>query len=332
MKVLLKRYFVDAPGAMALGLFSSLIIGVILTQLAKIPYFEFAGIISSVLSAKSPVIGCAIGVAIAYSMKVAPLVIFSSAASGAFGYVAGGPVGAYLSSLAGAELGNLVSKRTPLDIILTPSVTILSAAFIGKFIGPYVQDFMLYLGSIINQATELNPFLMGVIVAVTVGMTLTLPLSSAALCIMMDINGLAAGAATAGCCAQMIAFAVTSYRDNGFPGLLSQGLGTSMLQIPNIICRPQIWIAPILTSALLGPVSTIIFGMTNSSIGAGMGTSGLVGQITTYMSMIASHSPLRIILYIAILHFILPAIISLAIDSFMRGRGWIKNGDMKLDI
>lgn len=332
MKTLLKRYFVDAPGAMALGLFSSLIIGVILTQLAKVPYLEFTGVISDVLSAKSPVIGSAIGVAIAYSFKSAPLVIFSSAASGAFGYVAGGPVGAYLSSLVGAELGNLISKRTPLDIILTPSVTILSAAFIGKFIGPYVQDFMLYLGTIINQATELNPFFMGVIVAVIVGMTLTLPISSAALCIMMNINGLAAGAATVGCCAQMVGFAVISSRDNGFQGLLSQGLGTSMLQIPNIICRPQIWIAPIITSALLGPLSTIVFGMTNSAIGAGMGTSGLVGQITTYMSMIRTHTQLEVILYILALHFVLPAIIALAIDSFMRKQGWIKNGDMKLDL
>lgn len=332
MKTLLKRYFVDAPGAMALGLFSSLIIGVILTQLAKVPYFEFAGIISDVLSAKSPVIGSAIGVAIAYSFKSAPLVIFSSAASGAFGYVAGGPVGAYLSSLAGAEFGNLVSKRTPLDIILTPSVTILSAAFVGKFIGPYVQDFMFYLGNIINQATELNPFFMGVIVAVIVGMTLTLPVSSAALCIMMNIDGLAAGAATVGCCAQMIGFAVTSYRDNGFSGLLSQGIGTSMLQIPNIICRPQIWIAPILASALLGPLCTIVFQMTNNPIGAGMGTSGFVGQITSYMTMIGTHSQTEVILSILALHFILPAIICLAIDSFMRSRGWIKNGDMKLDI
>lgn len=301
-----------------------------LTQLAKVPYFEFAGVVSEVLSAKSPVIGSAIGVAIAYSFKSAPLVLFSSAASGAFGYIAGGPVGAYLSALVGAELGNLISKRTPLDIILTPSVTILSAAFVGKFIGPYVQDFMLYLGAVVNQATELNPFFMGVIVAVVVGMTLTMPISSAALCIMMDISGLAAGAATVGCCAQMVGFAVVSYRDNGLPGVLSQGLGTSMLQIPNIICRPQIWIAPILTSALLGPVSTIVFRMTNNAIGAGMGTSGLVGQITSYLYMINTHTQLEVVLYILILHFVLPGIIALAIDGFMRSRGWVKNGDMNI--
>ncbi|MGL5318677.1 MAG: PTS sugar transporter subunit IIC, partial [Bacteroidales bacterium] len=210
--------------------------------------------------------------------------------------------------------------------------TILTAAFVGKFIGPFVHDFMIYLGGVINQATELNPFFMGVVVAVVVGITLTLPISSAALCIMMNIDGLAAGAATVGCCAQMVGFAVISYRDNGFSGLLSQGIGTSMLQIPNIICRPQIWIAPILTSALLGPVSTIVFGMTNSPMGAGMGTSGFVGQLTTYLAMSGTQSDLRLIGSILILHIILPSILALAIDSFMRNQGWVKNGDMKLNL
>lgn len=332
MEKLLKRYFVDAPGAMALGLFSSLIIGLILQQLSKLPYCDFLSIADSVLSAKSPVIGAAIGVAISYSLQSPPLVLFSSCATGAFGYMAGGPVGAYLSALIGAEVGALVSKRTPFDILLTPALTIVAGMFVGKWVGPYIHDFMLYLGSVINQATELNPFFMGIIVAVIVGMALTLPISSAALCIMLNLDGLAAGAATVGCCSQMVGFAVISYRDNGFQGLLSQGLGTSMLQIPNIICRPQIWIAPIITSALLGPLSTIVFKMTNSSIGAGMGTSGLVGQITTFIQMKGSMSDAYLIALIIGLQIILPGILAFAIDSVIRRQGWVKNGDMKLSV
>lgn len=332
MDKLLKRYFVDAPGAMALGLFSSLIIGLILQQLSKLPYCDFLSIADSVLSAKSPVIGAAIGVAISYSLQSPPLVLFSSCATGAFGYMAGGPVGAYLSALIGAEVGALVSKRTPFDILLTPALTIVAGMFVGKWVGPYIHDFMLYLGSVINQATELNPFFMGIIVAVIVGMALTLPISSAALCIMLNLDGLAAGAATVGCCSQMVGFAVISYRDNGFQGLLSQGLGTSMLQIPNIICRPQIWIAPIITSALLGPLSTIVFKMTNSSIGAGMGTSGLVGQITTFIQMKGSMPDAYLIALIIGLQIILPGILAFAIDSVIRRQGWVKNGDMKLSV
>lgn len=332
MEKLLKRYFVDAPGAMALGLFSSLIIGLILQQLSKLPYCEFLSIADTVLSAKSPVIGAAIGVAIAYSLQVSPLVLFASCATGAFGYMTGGPVGAYLASLTGAEVGTLISKRTPFDILLTPALTILVGMFVGKWVGPYIHDFMLYLGSVINQATELNPFFMGIIVSVIVGMALTMPISSAALCIMLNLDGLAAGAATVGCCAQMVGFAVISFRDNGFQGLISQGLGTSMLQIPNIICKPRIWIAPILTSALLGPLSTIVFKMTNSSIGAGMGTSGLVGQITTFIQMKGSMPDMYLIGLIVLIQVLLPAIIAYAIDSLIRRQGWVKNGDMKLII
>ncbi|MGL5689849.1 MAG: PTS transporter subunit IIC [Bacteroidales bacterium] len=332
MDKLLKRYFVDAPGAMALGLFTSLIIGLILQQLSKLPYCDFLSIANTVLSAKSPVIGAAIGVAISYSLQSPPLVLFASCATGAFGYMAGGPVGAYLSALAGAEIGSLVSGRTPFDILITPALTIIIGMFIGKWVGPYIHDFMLYLGSVINHATELNPFFMGIIVSVVVGMALTMPISSAALCIMLNLDGLAAGAATVGCCSQMVGFAVISFRDNGFQGLLSQGLGTSMLQIPNIICRPQIWIAPILTSALLGPLSTIVFKMTNTAIGAGMGTSGLVGQITTFIQMKGSMSDTYLIILILGLQIILPGILAFAIDSVIRRQGWVRNGDMKLSV
>ena len=249
-----KRYFVDAMGAMALGLFSSLIIGLIISQLSQIGPLAFLQPMTEVLGAKSPVVGAAIGVAIAYGLKADPLVIFSAASCGAIGYAAGdgsgGPVGAFIAALVGAELGQLVSKKTPADIIVTPMTAIVAGGLAGGFVGPYVQNMMHWLGDLINEATMLRPLPMGMIVGVAVGMALTLPISSAALCIMMDLSGLAAGAAVAGCCAQMVGFAVISFRENGVGGLLSQGLGTSMLQVPNIMRHPQIWIAPTAASGL----------------------------------------------------------------------------------
>lgn len=328
---LLNRYFVDALGAMAYGLFASLIIGLIISQLAKIPGLEFLDLLGGLLSAQSPVVGAAIGVGVAFGLKSAPLVLFSSAATGAIGYAAGGPVGAFLAALVGAEIGGLISKRTPVDIVLTPLVTIVVGALVGRFVGPYLQEVMSSLGMIINEATELNPLLMGITVAVLVGMALTLPISSAALCIMLDLNGLAAGAATVGCCAQMIGFAVTSYGDNGVGGLLSQGLGTSMIQIPNIVRRPQIWLAPTLTAAILGPISTLLFQMSNSAIGAGMGTSGLVGQVATFATMATQGvEPTHIWVSVLLLHFALPAVLSLAFHQLFLKIGWVRPGDLKL--
>jgi uncharacterized membrane protein len=230
-----------------------------------------------------------------------------------------------------ARVGELVSKKTPVDIILTPLVTIVVGGLIARYCCSPINDFMLYLGSLINNATALSPFLMGVVVSVLVGCALTLPISSAALCIMLGIDGLAAGAATVGCCAQMVGFAVISFKDNGVGGLLSQGLGTSMLQIGNIVRKPIIWLAPTITAAILGPVSTVVFGMTNNALGAGMGTSGLVGPIATYADMTAAGGdPTAIIIKIAVLHFVAPAIISLLIHFAMTRLGWVKNGDMKI--
>ena len=330
VKLLFKRYFIDAMGAMALGLFSSLIIGLIISQIAKIPYLGFLSELTTVVAASSPVVGSAIGVAIAWGMKVKPLVIFTSAVTGAIGYSVGGPVGAYVGVVVGAEVGNLVAGKTKLDIVITPMVTILSGGIISVLVGPCISAFMTSLGSFVNQATELNPIPMGIIVAVVVGMVLTAPISSAALCIMININGIAAGAAVVGCCCQMVGFAVSSYKDNGFGGLLSQGIGTSMLQFPNIMKKPQIWIAPTLASAILGPVSTTVLGMTNNSYGAGMGTSGLVGQFGAYATMGESMSLPIFLLQIAIMHIIAPAILTLAFDFVLRKIGWIKKGDMKI--
>lgn len=328
MKKIAKRYFFDALSAMALGLFSSLIIGLIISQLAKLPNLSLLAPIGSALSAASPVTGCAIGVAIAWALKVKPLVLFSSAAVGAIGYSAGGPVGAYLAAVVGSEIGQLIAGKTPADIVLVPMVTIVTGGLTGLRLGPGVQQATAYIGVIVNNATQLQPISMGIIVSVIMGIVLTLPISSAVLSIMLGLSGLAAGAATAGCSAQMIGFAVASYKDNGFNGLLSQGLGTSMLQMPNIMRKPQIWIAPTLASAITGPLATKIFAMRNTAYGAGMGTSGLVGQFGTLESM--GYSP-DVFFKIALLHFILPAILTLFFHGILVKIGWVKAGDMKLN-
>lgn len=331
IKRLFRKYVVDALSYMALGLFCSLILGLIVGQLAKIEFLGFLGFIAEALSASSPLVGACIGFAIVLGLKYAPLVTISSAIVGALGYKFGGPVGSYFAVIIAARVGELVSKKTPVDIILTPLVTIVVGGMIARYCCSPINDFMLYLGSLINNATALSPFLMGVVVSVLVGCALTLPISSAALCIMLGIDGLAAGAATVGCCAQMVGFAVISFNDNGVGGLLSQGLGTSMLQIGNIVRKPIIWLAPTLTAAILGPVSTVVFGMTNNALGAGMGTSGLVGPIATYADMTAAGgAPTAIIIKIAVLHFVAPAIISLTIHFAMTRLGWVKKGDMKI--
>lgn len=331
LKLGFRKYIVDALSHMAFGLFCSLILGLIIGQIAKIPGLGFLEFIADALSASSPLVGACIGLAIANGLSYSPLVIISSAVAGALGYQYGGPVGAYMAVIISSKAGMLVSKRTPVDIIVTPLVTIVAGGLIARYCCSPINDFMLYLGSLINKATELNPFLMGVTVSVLVGCALTLPISSVAICVMLGIDGLAAGAATAGCCAQMIGFAVISYRDNGLGGLVSQGLGTSMLQIGNIVRKPLIWLAPTLTAAILGPVSTIVFKMTNNALGAGMGTSGIVGPLATYASMSEAGAASGIlIIKIITLHFIAPAVIAFLIDLMMRKLLLVKPGDMKL--
>ena len=225
----------------------------------------------------------------------------------------------------------MISKKTPIDIILTPMITVIIGGLFAKYCCSPINEFMIQIGSVVNNATTLNPFLMGITVSVIMGCCLTLPISSAAICIMLGLDGLAAGAATAGCCAQMIGFAVISYKDNGIGGVISQGLGTSMLQIGNIARKPIIWLAPTLTSAILGPVSTIWLEMTNNAIGAGMGTAGLVGPLAAYAVMSpAAESSWALIYKIAGLYFIAPAIISFCIHLVMLRLKWIKPGDMKI--
>ena len=324
-----KTYIVDALSYMAMGLFCSLILGLIIKQISLIPGLDFLYDIASLLQS-APVVGASIGLAIALGLKRANLVTISAVAVGALGYQFGGPVGAYLASIVGVEAGSLVSKRTPVDIIITPLVAVVAGGLFAKYCCAPINEWVMSLGEVINRATMLNPFIMGVVVSVSVGCILTLPISSAALCISIGIGGLAAGAATAGCCAQMIGFAVISYKDNGIGGLISQGLGTSMLQVGNIARKPVIWLAPTLTSAILGPVSTMWLKMTNNAAGAGMGTAGLVGPLGCWdtMSSAADHDIL--IIKIIGLYFVAPAVLSLFFHFIMKRMGWVKDGDMKL--
>ena len=324
-----KTYVVDALNFMAMGLFCSLILGLIIKQIALIPGLDFLHNIATLLQS-APVVGGSIGMAIGLGLKRAPLVTISAVAVGALGYQFGGPIGAYLASIVGLESGSLVSKRTPVDIIITPLFAVIAGGLFAKYCCAPINDWIMSLGDVINRATTLQPFIMGLVVSVSVGCLLTLPISSAALCISIGIGGLAAGAATAGCCAQMIGFAVISYKDNGMGGLISQGLGTSMLQIGNIVRKPIIWLAPTLASAILGPVSTMWLGMTNNASGAGMGTAGLVGPLGCWDTMAATTDHNILLIKIIGLYFIAPAILSLLFHFIMKRLGWVKDGDMKL--
>lgn len=331
LKNFFKRYFVDAMSYMALGLFSSLIVGLIIGQLAQIPGLSVLSQFTEVLASSSAVIGAAIGAAIAYGLKSKPLVVFSCIAVGAFGYSIGGPAGAFVSSVVANEIGSLVAGKTKIDIVVTPIVTIVSGGFITIFVGPYISSFMTGLGSFINTATQMQPLQMGIIVAVVVGLALTAPISSAAICIMLGLEGIAAGAAAVGCAAQMIGFAVTSYKANGIGATVSIGLGTSMLQFGNIMKRPQILIAPTLTAAILGPISTCVFKMTNTSAGSGMGTSGLVGQFGAYSVMSETMDSITALAIIILMHVIAPAILAYSIHKILIKIGLVKNEYLKIE-
>ncbi len=326
-----QRYLIDAMSYMALGLFASLIVGTILNTLGdKLGIVFFTDVLWPIAQKMT---GPAIGVAVAYGLQAPPLVLFSSVLTGAAGGELGGPVGAFLAAVVGAEFGKMVHKETKLDIIVTPAVTIILGVLMGRLAGPGVAALMTGLGEMIMYATTFQPIPMGIIISVLMGIILTLPISSAAIAIMLSLGGLAAGAATVGCCAQMIGFAVMSYRDNGMAGLLAQGLGTSMLQMPNIVRNPRVWIPPIVTSAILGPIATYVLKIENIPIGAGMGTSGLVGQFGTIQAMEAiGRGGISLYLIILLMHFILPAILTLIIAGFLRRLGWIKDGDLKLDL
>jgi uncharacterized protein len=321
-----KEYFITALSFMALGLFSTLIIGLILKTIGEqvgIDHFIKMGEVSMTL------MGAGIGVAVAYGLKAPPLVLFAALFSGTFGATLGGPAGSFVATVIAVECGKLISKETKIDIIVTPFVTVAVGYVISLLIGPPIQTGLTGFGNMVMWATEQQPFVMGIVVAVLMGLALTAPISSAAIAMMLDLHGVAAGAATVGCCAQMIGFAVSSYRENGVGGLVAIGVGTSMLQVPNIIKNPLILIPPTVAGAILGPFSTMAFIMENNAAGAGMGTSGFVGQIMTISTMGFSSST---ILLIISMHIIAPAIISLVLSEWMRKRGFIKQGDMKIEM
>ena len=320
-----KAYFLDALGAMAFGLFASLLIGTIFTTLGdklNLP------ILLEIAKYAKQATGAAIGVAIAFSLKAPSLVLFSATVCGIAGNALGGPVGAYIAAVISTELGKIVSKETKIDILVTPSVVIISGVLLAMFVGPGINAFMEAFGRFIENATELRPFLMGIIVSVSVGMALTLPISSAALCIAIGLSGIAAGAATAGCCAQMVGFAVMSFKENRWGGLISQGIGTSMLQMPNIIKNPLTWIPPTLAAAITGPISTCVFQLENVPIGAGMGTCGLVGPFGIITAMPEGGTKMWI--GILLICFILPAILTWIFGEIFRKMGWIKEGDLRI--
>src|SRR5690625_221629 len=321
-----KKYFVDALSYMALGLFASLLIGLIIKTIGQ--QLKIESFVEMGQFAMDPkIVGAAIGVAVAHSLEAPPLVLFSAVFAGAFGGAAGGPVGSYITVLFATEFGKLVYRLTKIDIIVVPFVVFLVGYYIGTFIGIPIDRLMTSLGSLINWSTDQHPFVMSILVATIMGWALTAPISSAAIAFMLGLDGLAAGAAVIGCSSQMIGFAMISYRENGISGLIAQGLGTSMLQIGNIVKNPLIIIPPTLAGIVSAPVAVSVFRMTNNEAGAGMGTSGLVGQFMAFETMGFS---LNTLLLVLIFHILLPVIISLICAMLMRKKGWIRTGDLLL--
>lgn len=333
-----RLYFIDAMSAMALGLFSTLLIGTILNTLST--YLGW-GFLAEAASYATAATGAALGVAIASKLEAPPLVLLSAAVVGMIGNnmpstfsfaekpITAGPAGAFFVVILAVELGKLVSKETHVDILVTPLVTILSGMAVAKLICPLIAAGMYWLGYFINTATELQPLVMGILISVVVGIILTLPISSAAICAMIGITGLAGGAAVAGCCAQMVGFAVISFRENKWSGLVAQGLGTSMLQMGNIVKNPRIWIPATLAAAVTGPMATMLFRLECTGVSAGMGTCGLVGPLGVLTDMGGGAS---MWVGIAVVCIVAPAILSWLFAAVLRRIGWIKDGDLTLDL
>ena len=339
-----RRYGIDALGAMAQGLFCSLLIGTILRTLGQQLGWQYLTDIGAYAMAVS---GPAMAVAIGYALKADPMVLFSLAAVGWSANAeggAGGPLAVLIIAIIAAECGKAVSKETKVDILVTPAVTIFIGVALAKLIAPPIGTAANAFGLVIDRATKLQPFWMGIAVSVLVGVALTLPISSAAICSVLGLTGLAGGAAVAGCCAQMVGFAVMSFKENRWGGLVSQGLGTSMLQMPNIVRNPKIWIAPTVASAITGPLATCVFGleMNGAPINSGMGTCGLCGQIGVWTGWLSPSeaavakgavviSPSAMDwLGLVLICFVLPAILAPLINALCRKLGWVHDGDLKL--
>lgn len=339
-----RRYAIDALAAMAQGLFCSLLIGTIIKTVGQLLSISFLIDIGTFASAMS---GPVMAVAIGYALKADPMVMYSLAAVGWAANAeggAGGPFAVLIIAIIAAEFGKMVSKETKIDILVTPAVTILVGVTLAKLIAPPIGTAASAFGILIDEATKLQPFWMGIVVSVLVGIALTLPISSAAICTVLQLTGLAGGAAVAGCCANMVGFAVLSFRENRWSGVVSQGIGTSMLQMPNIIRNPRVWLPAILTSAITGPMATCLFKleMNGSPVSSGMGTCGLVGQIGIITGWVSpseeaiAKGAAAIVpgvtdwVGMLLISFVLPAVLCWLFGMFFRRIGWIKDGDLKL--
>ena len=346
VKKWLNEIFIDGLSGMALGLFSTLIIGTIIAQIGGLIGGTVGSNLTAISNVAKTLTGAGIGVGVACKFKQGPLVTVSAAVAGMIGAwpavtameafalgKPGEPLGAFIAALVAIKIGQLVAGKTKVDIIVTPLLCILSGAVVGFVAGPPITAFMSWLGALVNVNVEQHPIVGGIVVSVLMGMILTLPISSAAIGVSMSISGLAAGAATIGCCCNMVGFAVASYRENKVGGLIAQGVGTSMLQVPNIVKKPIIWIPSIVSSAILGPIASAVLHMTSTPVGSGMGSAGFVGQFAAYGSMVAEgKGSLESLLLILVMHFILPAAVTLAVSELMRKKGWITQGDMALDV
>ena len=352
-KKLVDRYLIKGFGGMALGLFATLLIGTIIKQVGSFFPDLWIGQILIMLGKLGTVMtGVGIAVGVAHQLGASKLVLYSSIINGLVGaygaklavgaviiendVLLSGPgdsIGAFVAAVVGVEIGRLLDGKTKLDILLTPAVTILSGSIVACSIGPSLSQFTNLLSELIKVAMTLQPFFMGILVSVIMGIFLTLPISSAAIGVILNLSGMAGGAATAGCCAQMIGFAIMSYRENKVNGLVAQGLGTSMLQMPNIVKNPKIWLPPILASAITGPIASVIFQLENIATGSGMGTAGLVGPLLMWQTMIdkgVSAGPLMV--EILLVCFVLPGILTWIFAEILRKINWIKPNDLKLEL
>ena len=344
VKSLLKYVFIDGLSGMAVGLFATLIIGTIIENIGKLFSGSIADYLKIIGQFAKFLMGAGIALGMGYKLKKSPLVTISA---GVVGMLAsflskieagisftsvGEPLGAFVASLVALEVGSLVSGKTKIDIIVTPLIAILSGSVIAFLIATPIAECMAFLSEIIRTAGQQQPFLMGILVAVLMGVFLTLPISSAAIGVALGLDGIVAGAAVVGCCSQMIGYAVISFRENKWGGLVAQGLGTSMLQMPNLVKKPILWLPPVITSAILGPISTCVLKMTSSKVGSGMGTAGLVGVIETFSVMSEIEAWWIVLLKILAIDIIAPALLCLGIAEIMRKLGLIKEGDLQLDL
>ncbi len=345
-KKYLNEIFIDGLSGMALGLFSTLIIGTIIAQMGSLIGGTAGSYLVAVSNVAKSLTGAGIAVGVACKFKEGPLVTVSAGVVGMIGAFPGvtamesfvlgkpgEPLGAFIAAIVAIKVGHLAAGKTKIDIIVTPLISIFAGAAAGFLAGPPISAFMTWLGQLVNINVEAHPVLGGIIVSVLMGMILTLPISSAAIGVSMGLSGLAAGAATIGCCCNMVGFAVASYRENKMGGLVAQGIGTSMLQVPNIVRKPMIWLPAILSSAILGPVASALLHMTSTPVGSGMGSAGFVGQFAAYASMTeGGMGSLQALLLILLMHFLLPAVLTLGFSEIMRKIGLIKQGDMALDV